>query len=81
MTTRLQVTSAALTANTIKQHLARKGLSQEAFSRLLKLSARQTSRIILGEASPSLDVATRMATVLGVPVETLFTMDVRTRKT
>ena len=74
----IEVTEASIEGNNIRKML--KGVSQEELSRRAGVSSRQLNRVILGQSEPKILMAIRLATVLGVPVEDIFTMNIKTRK-
>jgi len=58
--------------NQIKQFRAKEGLTQKALAKKVGLSRQSIHAIESGANSPSVTVALKMSTVLGVPVEELF---------
>ncbi len=59
--------------NRLKEHRARVGLNQAQLGQLVGASRQTISLIERGDYSPSVTLALRLAAVLGVRVEDLFT--------
>ena len=59
--------------NRLKEHRARVGLNQAQLGQLVGASRQTISLIERGDYSPSVTLALRLAAVLGVRVEELFT--------
>lgn len=59
--------------NHLKEHRARVGLNQAQLGQLVGASRQTISLIERGDYSPSVTLALRLAAVLGVRVEDLFT--------
>ena len=73
--------SCKVEANRIRSLLAERGLTQENFSRRVRIvTKRHLERIEAGENSPTLTTAMAIATALGVPLEKVFTIKIRTRE-
>ena len=58
--------------NTLAGCLVAKGINQSQLARRFDLSRAHVSRLIKGNAQPSLDLALRMATYFKKPVEEIF---------
>jgi len=77
--THVEVVSAELTSNALKDRLAQIGMSQEDAARRVGISYRHFNRIVLMQAEPTLLVSQMIATVVGKPVSKLFTIAIKTR--
>ena len=67
-------------SNKIRALLADRGMTQENFSRRVRVvTKRHLERIEAGENVPMLTTAMAIATVLGVPLEKVFSLKIRTR--
>ena len=58
--------------NRVKDHRERKGWSQGELARRLGVSRQTVNAVETDKYDPSLPLALRMATLFGVPVETIF---------
>ena len=67
-------------SNKIRALLADRGMTQENFSRRVRVvTKRHLERIEAGENVPTLTTAMAIATVLGVPLEKVFNIKIKTR--
>jgi transcriptional regulator with XRE-family HTH domain len=76
----VEIVTAKIERNCLKQALKAHGLTQEEVSRRVGISYRQMNRLVLGHSEPSLLLAARIAVVLGESIEALFKIKITTRK-
>lgn len=77
----VEVVSAEIRENHIKDVLASMEISQQEAARRLGMSYRHFNRIVLGDASPTYVTAKKMEVVFGQPASKLFRVHVATRRT
>lgn len=75
----IEVVDARIAKNRIKQALSKLDLAQEEAARRVGVSYRHFNRVVLGHTEPTLLVAAKMAAVLGVPLDQLFEIKLKTR--
>lgn len=77
----IEIVTIEVSSNRLKQAMDSADLSQEQTARRTGcMTSRQLSRILKGEHCPSLIRAHALSVVLGVAVDDLFRINVRTRK-
>lgn len=76
----LEIIAAKIEKNRIKAVLAERNLTQEEAARRVGISYRQMNRLALGHSDPSLLLSAKIAVVLGEPLESLFRIQIQTRK-
>ena len=78
----VEIVSCKVVGNKLLTAIRAKKLSHEETARRVRIiTLRQLGRIIKGENCPSLERAVALSTVLGMPLEELFTIKVKTRST
>jgi transcriptional regulator with XRE-family HTH domain len=76
----VEIVSCRVSGNKLLAAMRSADLSQEQTARRVgNLTARQLHRFIKGEHCPSLERAVALSVVLGVPLEKLFKIQVKTR--
>jgi len=75
----VEIVSAEIEAVWLKALIDKRKLNQEEVARRVGISYRQMNRLTLGHSDPSLLLATRIAVVLDVDVNDLFTICITTR--
>jgi transcriptional regulator with XRE-family HTH domain len=78
----VEIVSCRIVGNRLVEAMAHRGLSQEETARRTRvMTSRQLGRFIKNEHCPSFERAAALSTVLGVAIDKLFKLDIKTRKT